>query len=148
VNSLIIFRCLSFYPNQEPHKIETAPAIAMKRQDFNKLVQQALDRIPAKFQAAMQNVAIVVEDRPGAEAAGLIDEEDDLYGLYLGIPLPDRTGQDSGMMPDMIVLYQKPLEKDFPNRQDLIREIEITIVHEIAHYFGFDEEVLEQHGYD
>jgi len=121
----------------------------MKRQTFNKLVQQALDRIPVEFQAAMKNVAIVVEDRPGPEAAGLIDgEEEALYGLYQGIPLPERAGEDSGTMPDVIVLYQKPLEEDFPDRKDLIREIEITVVHEIAHYFGFGEEILERYGYD
>jgi predicted Zn-dependent protease with MMP-like domain len=51
-------------------------------------------------------------------------------------------------MPDVIVLYQKPLEDDFPDRKDLIREIEITVVHEIAHYFGFGEEILERYGYD
>ena len=121
----------------------------MKRQAFYKLVQQALNRIPAKFQAAMKNIAIVVEDRPGPEAIDLTDgEEEALYGLYQGIPLPERTGEDSGTMPDVIVLYQKPLEEDFPDRQDLIREIEITIVHELAHYFGFGEEVLERYGYD
>src|SRR5689334_21429492 len=106
----------------------------MKPQDFNKLVRQALDRIPARFQAAMKNVAIVVEDRPGPEAVELIEgEEDGLYGLYQGVPLPERTGEDSGTMPDVIVLYRKPLEEDFPDREDLIREIEITIVHELAH---------------
>jgi predicted Zn-dependent protease with MMP-like domain len=121
----------------------------MKRHAFNKLVKQALDRIPAKFQAGMKNIAIVVEDLPGPEAAELTDgEEAALYGLYQGIPLPERTGQDSGTMPDVIVLYQKPLEEDFPDRKDLIREIEITIVHELAHYFGFDEDVLERYGYD
>jgi len=121
----------------------------MHRTAFEKLVREALDRIPAEFQAAMKNVAIVIEDRPGPEAA---DPEDEgggvLYGLYQGIPLPDRSADDSGTTPDVIVLYQEPLEEDFPNRKDLAREIEITIVHEIAHYFGFDEETLEHYGYD
>jgi predicted Zn-dependent protease with MMP-like domain len=122
----------------------------MNRKSFEKLVRRALDRVPVEFQAAMKNVAIVVRDRPGPEAR--TDEEDDeeevLYGLYQGIPLPDRTMDDSGMPPDVIFLYQKSLEDDFPNRGDLMREIEITIVHEIAHYFGLDEERLAQYGYD
>jgi predicted Zn-dependent protease with MMP-like domain len=121
----------------------------MKRQAFYKLVQQALDRIPAEFQTAMKNVAIVVKDWPGPEVIEVTTgEEEALYGLYQGIPLPERTADYSGTTPDVIVLYQKPLEDDFPERQDLIREIEITIVHELAHYFGFGEEVLERYGYD
>ena len=121
----------------------------MKRQAFYKLVRQALDRIPAEFQAAMKNVAIVVKDRPGPEVRedSNSDEEGTVYGLYQGIPLPERTTDDTGTMPDVIVLYQKPLEQDFPDRDELIREIEITIVHELAHYFGFGEEILERYGY-
>jgi len=109
-----------------------------------------LDRIPAEFQAAMKNVAVVVRSRPGPEAEedGENDDEEVLYGLYQGVPLPDRTSNDSGTTPDVIFLYQKPLEEDFPDREDLVREVEITIVHEIAHYFGFDEETLERYGYD
>ena len=122
----------------------------MDKKSFEKLVQEALDRIPSEFQSAMKNVAVVIQDRPGPELDEDMDEEeaDDLYGLYQGVPLPDRTADDSGTTPDIIFLYQKPLEEDFPDREDLIREIEITIVHEIAHYFGFDEEALERYGYD
>jgi predicted Zn-dependent protease with MMP-like domain len=122
----------------------------MNRKSFEKLVRHALDRIPAEFQAAMKNVAIVVRSRPGPEARTERedDEEDVLYGLFQGVPLPDRTTDDSGMPPDVIFLYQKSLEDDFPDRRDLVREIEITIVHEIAHYFGLDEESLAHYGYD
>jgi predicted Zn-dependent protease with MMP-like domain len=119
----------------------------MDRKPFEKLVQEALDRIPSEFQSAMKNVAVVVRSRPGPEAEA--DAEDEiLYGLYQGVPLPDRAADDSGTTPDIIYLYQKPLEEDFPDRDDLIREIEITLVHEIAHYFGFGEETLERYGYD
>ncbi len=122
----------------------------MKRNEFERLVRQALERIPSEFQSAMKNVAIVIEDRPGPEADDTDGEmeEEALYGLYQGIPLPDRSADDSGTTPDVIYLYQKPLEEDFQDREELIREIEITIVHEVAHYFGFDEETLEQYGYD
>ena len=121
----------------------------MKQKEFEALVREAVDRIPDRFQKALKNVAIVVENRPGPEAEGIDGaREEGLYGLYQGVPLPERTLDDSGTMPDVIYLYQQPLEEDFPDREDLIREIEVTVVHEIAHYFGLDEEALEQYGYD
>jgi predicted Zn-dependent protease with MMP-like domain len=121
----------------------------MKRETFEQLVARALDRIPEEFQAAMKNIEIVIRDRPGDETADFLDDEDDgdLYGFYAGIPLPERTADDSALLPDIIFLYQRPLEEDFPDREELIEEIEITLVHEIAHYFGFDEEELEEYGY-
>ena len=122
----------------------------MKRQAFAKLVQLALDRIPEEFQAALKNLAIVISDHPSPEIIKEMTDGPDetLYGLYQGVPLPERGADYSGTTPDVIILYQKPLEEDFPNRRDLIREIEVTLVHEIAHYFGFGEEVLERYGYD
>jgi predicted Zn-dependent protease with MMP-like domain len=122
----------------------------MDRNSFERLVQEALDRIPSEFRSAMKNVAVVIQDWPGPEADEDTDgsEAGSLYGLYQGIPLPARTPDDSGTTPDVIFLYRKPLEEDFPDRDDLIREIEITLAHEIAHYFGFGEEKLEQYGYD
>jgi predicted Zn-dependent protease with MMP-like domain len=123
---------------------------SMGRKSFEELVQQALDRIPAEFQAAMENVAVVIRSRPGQEAERerVDGPEEVLYGLYQGVPLPGRTSDDSGLPPDVIFLYQKPLEEDFPDRADLVREIEVTVVHEIAHYFGFDENTLAEYGYD
>lgn len=122
----------------------------MDRKSFERLVQEALDRIPPEFQSAIKNVAVVIRDWPGPEVGEDFDRADseNLYGLYQGVPLPDRSSEDSGTTPDIIFLYQKPLEEDFPDRKDLLREIEITVVHEIAHYFGLDEETLEQYGYD
>ena len=124
----------------------------MKSVVFERLVQKALDQLPAEFQKAMRNVAVIIKDQPGPEAAmegsdPAHDSKGVLYGLYCGIPLPERTADDSGTPPDLIYLYQKPLEEDFPNEEDLIREVEVTVVHEIAHYFGFDEGTLEHYGY-
>ncbi|HEY4485307.1 MAG TPA: metallopeptidase family protein [Nitrospiria bacterium] len=121
----------------------------MNRKEFEKHVREAIDRIPDRFQQALKNIAIVIVEFPGPESEGVEGGwECGLYGLYQGIPLPERTLDDSGTMPDVIYLYQKPLEEDFPSREELIREIEVTVVHEIAHYFGIDEETLERHGYD
>jgi predicted Zn-dependent protease with MMP-like domain len=122
----------------------------MRPPSFEKAVRAAMDRIPDEFRRAMKNLAVVVRDRPGPEAEGLEgeDEGEPLYGLYHGIPLPERTADDSGTSPDVIYIYQKPLEEDFPDTEDLIREIEITLVHEIAHYFGLGEDTLAEYGYD
>jgi predicted Zn-dependent protease with MMP-like domain len=122
----------------------------MRRREFEAIVHHALARIPDEFRAALDNVAIVIESWPDPqEMADIYSDPDEVvYGLYRGTPLTERHTTDVGALPDMIVLYQGPLEQDFPNRDELTREIEITVVHEIAHYFGLGEEILERYGYD
>ncbi len=122
----------------------------MNRHRFQTLVQRALEKIPQPFQQAMQNVAIVIEDWPDPEIAEEItgDPDEWLYGLFSGTPLPERRLEDSGELPAVITLYQRPLEEDFPDLEDLVEEIEITLVHEIAHFMGFDEDTLREYGYD
>jgi predicted Zn-dependent protease with MMP-like domain len=121
----------------------------MKRAEFEALVESALRRIPRRFRDAMQNLGIIVEDWPDPdlmeEATG--DRDEVLYGLFTGRPLTERRYDDWGELPSMIHIYQKPLEEDFPNRDELEREIEITLAHEIAHYLGIDEETLDRYGY-
>jgi predicted Zn-dependent protease with MMP-like domain len=121
----------------------------MKRAEFDALVTQALQRIPQRFRAALENVEIVVEDWPDP---GLMEEvtgdpDEQVYGLFTGRPLPERSFGDWGDLPSIIYLYRKPLEEDFPDPQELSREVEITLVHEIAHYMGFGEDILEEYGY-
>ena len=121
----------------------------MKRAEFESLVESALRRIPRRFRDAMHNLGIVVEDRPDPdllEEAGL-KRGQSLYGLFTGRPLTDRRHDDWGELPSMIHIYQRPLEEDFPDREELEREVEITLVHEIAHYLGISEETLEEYGY-
>lgn len=122
----------------------------MNRHRFEKLVQRALEQIPQPFQQAMQNVAIVIEDWPDPEVVEEItgDPDELLYGLFSGTPLPERRLEDSGELPAMITLYQRPLEEDFPDLDELVEEIEITLVHEIAHFMGFDEDTLREYGYE
>ena len=122
----------------------------MNRHRFEKLVQRALAKIPQPFQQAMQNVAIVIEDWPDPEVVEEItgDPDELLYGLFSGTPLPERRFDDSGEMPAMITLYQCPLEEDFLDLEELVEEIEITLVHEIAHFMGFDEDTLKEYGYE
>jgi predicted Zn-dependent protease with MMP-like domain len=107
---------------------------------FEEHVRAALDSLPRRLASALVNVAVVVEDEH--------PEDPDLYGLYEGLPLPERTGQDSGTLPDRIAIYRRPLEQDFPDPAELEQEIRITVLHELAHYFGFDEDRISELGYD
>jgi predicted Zn-dependent protease with MMP-like domain len=122
----------------------------MKRNEFDALVQAALERIPQQFRDAMQNIEIVVEDWPDPDLMDEMfgDRDSEVYGLFVGKPLPLKTAGDWGEPPGLIYLFRGPLEEDFPDPEELGREIEITLAHEIAHYMGFDEEILKEYGYD
>ena len=122
----------------------------MKRDEFDDIVQKAIGRIPQEFRDAMKNLEIVVEDWPDPDLMEEVigDREDVVYGLFTGTPLPLRNAVDWGEPPSLIHLYRGPLEEDFPDSTELEQEIEITLVHEIAHYMGFDEDTLEEYGYE
>jgi predicted Zn-dependent protease with MMP-like domain len=106
---------------------------------FEEHVRHALDSLPPKLAGAVQNVAIVVEDEH--------PEDPDLFGLYEGVPLPER-GDMAGRLPDKITIYRLPLEESFADPAELEEEIRVTVLHELAHYFGIDEERLTELGYD
>ncbi len=113
--------------------------------DFEELVERALDGLPPEFSDLLDNVVVMVEDWPNRstlEAYG----EDTLYGLYEGVPLTERGSSYYGVMPDTITIFRGPLERDF-GRDALEDQVRVTVVHEIAHHFGFDEERLEELGW-
>ena len=117
--------------------------------EFDRALRLALSGLPPMFRKALDNVAVVVEEWP---PDWLLDElgippEDTLYGFYHGVPLPERSVQDSGNLPDKISIYRGPLEEDFPDPEELRREIRVTLLHEIGHYFGMDEVELSRLGY-
>lgn len=121
----------------------------MGKSGFDRALRAALSELPPVFRDALTNVAVVVEDWP---PDWLLDElgippGDTLYGYYHGVPLPERSIQDSGNLPDTISIYRGPIEEDFPDPGELSREIRITLLHEIGHYFGMQEEELERLGY-
>ena len=122
----------------------------MGRDDFSGALREALSELPPMFHDALANVAVVVEEWPSddlLEELG-IPPDDTLYGFYHGVPLPERSVQDSGLLPDMISVYRGPLVEDFQDRSELCRQIRITLLHEIGHYFGMDEEELSRLGYE
>ncbi len=122
----------------------------MRRSEFDKLVRAALRRIPEVFRSALDNIQIVVQDWPDPEVMEEMTGDPDsvVYGLFTGRALTERHYDDWGDLPAMITIFQGPLEEDFPDRKELEREIEVTLVHEIAHYMGIDEQTLASYGYD
>jgi predicted Zn-dependent protease with MMP-like domain len=106
---------------------------------FEDHVRAALESLPGDLRDAMSNVEIVVEDENR--------EDPDLFGLYLGIPLPERHDY-AGVLPDKIAIYRLPLEDEFGHDPELlVEEIRITVVHELAHHFGIDEDRLAELGW-
>ena len=106
---------------------------------FEDHVRNALDRLPPHLAAALRNVAVVVEDEN--------PDEPDLYGLFDGVALTEG-GPGPGDLPARIAVYRVPLETDFPDRAELEHEIRVTVLHELGHYFGLDEDRLAELGYD
>jgi predicted Zn-dependent protease with MMP-like domain len=117
----------------------------MSLEAFEAAVGEALDRVPPELARHLDNVAVVVEEEPTEEdllEAGLDPEQDELFGLYQGMALPERGVTFGPDLPDRIVIYRQPLLRCCEDRAELIREIHDTVVHEIGHFFGLDEEDL------
>ncbi len=116
----------------------------VSREEFEELVARALDDLPEDFAELLQNVAVVVEEEPTAEdleSVGLDPEEDDLFGLYLGVPLTERD-TFYGSLPDRVAIYRGPILRACTSRREVIREVRDTVVHELGHHFGLlDEEM-------
>ena len=128
----------------------TGKLAAVNHQDIRKEVARLIDRLPRQFREQLRNLEFVVEERPSRElllAEELDPEEDTIYGLYQGIPLPERSSLDPPILPDKITIFAEPLLEDFPDLEELREEIRLTVLHEIAHYFGMDEDAIEDLGY-
>jgi predicted Zn-dependent protease with MMP-like domain len=117
----------------------------VRRAEFERLVADALASIPRRFRDAMANLAIVVEDEPSRELLDDMEVEpsDTLLGLYQGTPLTERAWDYGNTLPDRILLFQGPLERDSDDENDLVVAIGETLIHEIGHYFGLSEEQIE-----
>lgn len=116
------------------------PVMEMSRDTFEGLVSDALDQVPPDLAAQMDNVVVLVEDDCPADQPGLL-------GLYDGIPLTERDGMWGGMLPDRIMIFRNPILSICETEQDVVEEVLITVVHEIAHHFGIDDERLHELGW-
>jgi predicted Zn-dependent protease with MMP-like domain len=111
----------------------------MTRTRFDELVSDALDTIPAELARAMDNVVVLVEDHD--------PDDPGLLGLYHGIALTERSSSYSGVLPDRITIYRDPILDMCADEDEVVHEVAVTVVHEIAHHFGIDEETLHELGW-
>ena len=125
----------------------------MTRRQFERLVararrdvERAVRDYPPRFRREMDNVALVVEDEPEPErlAEMEIEPPDTLYGLYEGIPLPEREWTHGNVLPDVITIYQRPILEDCDYEDDVVKAIGETVIHEFGHYFGLDEDQIDE----
>ena len=105
---------------------------------FDDHVARAVASLPPELRAALQNIEISVEEEH--------PDDPDIFGLYEGVPLPER-GDWAGALPDRIRIFRLPLVESFPDPAELEEEIRVTVLHELAHYFGIDEDRLNELGY-
>ncbi len=115
--------------------------VEMSPEEFDAIVDAALDEIPEELARLVHNVVVLVEDEPPE------DEPDDLLGLYDGVALTERDGGLLPQLPDRIFLFRGPLLDMCEDLEELAEEIRITVVHEVAHHFGIDDDRLHELGY-
>ncbi len=116
-------------------------AVVLDEAEFERLVEQALDEIPDDIIGLIDNCVLVIEDRAPAP-------DEDLLGYYDGTPLSERDSQYAGVLPDRIVIFREAILELCESRDEVVEEVRITVWHEIAHFFGIDDDRLEELGYD
>lgn len=118
----------------------------MKREKFEFLVEEALADIPAKFKQLLNNITIQVEDFPSSEVLHSLGKSPGsvILGIYHGVPFPHRGPYYGNLPPDIIVIYQKPIERICYSDEDIKETIRKVVRHEIGHYFGFDDKQLRE----
>jgi predicted Zn-dependent protease with MMP-like domain len=114
--------------------------IEMTRERFEELVAEALDQVPPELSVLIDNVVVLVEDEPPAD-------DPDLLGFYDGTPLTQRDSTYAGVLPDRITVYRNPTLDMCASEEEVVDEVNITVVHEIAHHFGIDDDRLHELGY-
>lgn len=122
----------------------------MDRAAFEDTVRDALDELPDEFARYLDNVQLVIEDEPSAaqlRSLGMNPRRDTLFGLYQGVPLHLRGGAFGGALPDKISIFYRPLVRACVTPDRIRRQVRITVVHEIAHFFGLDDAAIRKLGY-
>lgn len=123
--------------------------IKLSESEFDDIVKKAVARIPPEIQRYLNNIVITVQKRPSKRMREEMElgPNDSLFGLFQGVPLIERSATMPPLYPDMIYLFQEPLEATCETLEELEEEIEVTVVHEVAHYVGMTEKRLAELGY-
>ena len=119
--------------------------IRLSQREFARLVRRAYRQLPLNVRHRLDNVDISVEDLPNAVELDLPNDST-LFGLYTGVPLTEREGGGPGL-PDQIIIFRRPILKNCATPEEVVREIQITLWHEVGHYLGLDEDALHRLGY-
>ena len=122
----------------------------LTEKEFDEIVKKAVLRIPEEIRGYLDNIVISVRKRPSRRMLREmgIEGDEDLLGLFQGVPLTERSITSPPLFPDTIFLFQEPLEEMCRTTEELEEQIEITVVHEVAHFIGMDEERLAELGYE
>ncbi|MBN1342062.1 MAG: metallopeptidase family protein [Phycisphaerae bacterium] len=123
--------------------------IRLSDEEFEELVDQAVESLPEEFDRYLENVLIEVEDLPDRRTLRDLELEHRgmLLGLYHGVPLTERSVEHSGRLPDRITIYKLNVEACCRSREEIVEQVRTTVLHEIGHHFGMDEDDLEAQGY-
>lgn len=118
----------------------------LTRGEFEALVEEALHELPEQFSALLENVAVVVEEEPDEEDLEVLgddaEDDDELLGIYRGVALTERTHDMLPMLPDQIAIFRGPIMRVCASRREAIEEIRDTVIHELGHYFGLDDDEM------
>jgi predicted Zn-dependent protease with MMP-like domain len=117
----------------------------LTRAEFERVVAEALDTLPERFARLVENVAVTVEEEPTDEdlesAEDELDDDSELLGIYRGVALTERA-HDAPLLPDEIALFRGPINRVARNRREALEEVRETVIHELGHYFGLDDEEM------
>ena len=122
-------------------------AYRVSKRRFGELVEQALAELPPQFAEFLEEVPVEVRDRPSKSHLHQMGRDHLLLGLYVGRPRTERSVEDSGRLPDVIYIFQEPIEQVSQGEQELVDQVRMTVLHEIGHHFGLDEDDLTELGY-
>ena len=116
----------------------------MTRSEFEKVVREALDSLPPELRGKLDNIQVTIRESPDRQQVA--EHGSGLYGLYEGVSLDQRSHDFAGALPDRITIFKRSIERDFPDRGEMIQCIRDTVIHEVGHFFGFDDDDLDRLG--